>query len=286
MLSRLYKTKLESLKKEFQVLKSRRHVFLNHLHTAELPDFIFNTVPCTTDSLSLAEIQAFLCHSKIPKHTSIHKIDDIHRFKILHERLRMLPPETPITAALLLSCYEPLTLSGAARFRKMGEYIHFSTHKTAPPDQIPAFIQALLETYYTPSGFYVDNIARFHFEFKRIHPFLNYNDVIGMMLLNFQLHQFGLPPVIFRLKDRARYLSAFQAYQQEGSLRPLSTLLALAILESLHKRIAYLKGLNIITLSEFSTHSPDSLNALINQAKRQTLPAFRENGAWMIGAYT
>ena len=64
----------------------------------------------------------------------------------------------------------------------------------------------------------------------------------------------------------------------------MEKILALALMESLHKRIAYLKGEKIITLSEYAKGHEKSAPAIFNAARRQNIPAFREKGVWKIGA--
>jgi len=54
-------------------------------------------------------------------------------------------------------------------------------------------------------------------------------------------------------------------------------------MESLNKRITYLKGLEIITLTEYAKQTSESSNTLLNAARRQTISAFREKGVWKIG---
>jgi hypothetical protein len=49
------------------------------------------------------------------------------------------------------------------------------------------------------------------------------------------------------------------------------------------KRISYLKGYKIIKLSEYAKNENESLNTLLNMARRKTIPAFREKGVWKIG---
>jgi len=63
----------------------------------------------------------------------------------------------------------------------------------------------------------------------------------------------------------------------------MEKVLSLGLLESLHKRITYLKGEKIITLSEFTKKQNKSASALTNAARRQNIPAFREKGVWKIG---
>lgn len=44
-----------------------------------------------------------------------------------------------------------------------------------------------------------------------------------------------------------------------------------------------MKSLSIIKLSEYSKTNDRSQRSLLNAAKRQTIPAFREKGVWKIG---
>jgi len=54
-------------------------------------------------------------------------------------------------------------------------------------------------------------------------------------------------------------------------------------MESLHKRIAYLKGEQIVPLAEYIKKYKKSAPAVLNAARRQNIPAFREKGIWKIG---
>ena len=56
-----------------------------------------------------------------------------------------------------------------------------------------------------------------------------------------------------------------------------------ALIESLNKRITYLKGHEIISLVEYAKATKESKSSLLNKAKRQTIRAFREKGVWKIG---
>ena len=63
----------------------------------------------------------------------------------------------------------------------------------------------------------------------------------------------------------------------------MEKLITLALTESLHKRIAYLHGDRITPLADFARAHKRSIHALLNAARRQTVPAFREKGVWKIG---
>jgi len=63
----------------------------------------------------------------------------------------------------------------------------------------------------------------------------------------------------------------------------MEKIVTLALVESLHKRVAYLKGREIIRLSQHAKTDKKSIHTLLNAARRQTIPAFREKGVWKIG---
>jgi len=57
---------------------------------------------------------------------------------------------------------------------------------------------------------------------------------------------------------------------------------ALLLIESLHKRIALLTAKKIITVNQRAKSHRKNVNAYLNKAKRQTIPAFRMREKWMI----
>ena len=63
----------------------------------------------------------------------------------------------------------------------------------------------------------------------------------------------------------------------------MEKIISLAIMESLHKRITYLKGNKIIEAVEYAAKQDKPAPVILNAAKRQTIPAFRERGIWKIG---
>jgi len=63
----------------------------------------------------------------------------------------------------------------------------------------------------------------------------------------------------------------------------MEKIISLALTESLHKRVTYLKGEQIIKLSDYTRQRKKSAPAMSNAARRQNIPAFRERGVWKIG---
>ena len=62
----------------------------------------------------------------------------------------------------------------------------------------------------------------------------------------------------------------------------MEKVIELQLQESLHKRLAYLQGGEIINISEYAKRHSLNFISLLNKARRQTIPAFREKGKWKI----
>jgi len=84
-------------------------------------------------------------------------------------------------------------------------------------------------------------------------------------------------------KEKQIYYRSFNEYKDSKNPKTMEKVVALALLESLHKRLAYLRGDAIITLADHAKTMKKSIHAFSNAARRQTIPAFREKGVWKIG---
>jgi hypothetical protein len=106
---------------------------------------------------------------------------------------------------------------------------------------------------------------------------------MGRVIINYQLARLGFPGIIIRDKEKRIYYKSFSDYQNSKTTKPMEKIIANALMESLHKRIAYLRGEKITALADFAKAGKKSIHALLNAARRQTVPAFREKGVWKIG---
>ena len=90
-------------------------------------------------------------------------------------------------------------------------------------------------------------------------------------------------PINIKFIDRSKYYEAFTEYDTKGSTAVMEAIVAKALTNSYHKRLAYLEGKKIITLIEYAKTNKLSHSNLINKAARQTIEAFLEKGVWKIG---
>ncbi len=172
----------------------------------------------------------------------------------------------------------------AGKFRKIGEYVRVGTYIAPPPEHIEKIIEEIISEYTSEhDSYFIDKIAKFHLDFENLHPFVDGNGRIGRVLINYQLQQLGFPNLIIRDKEKQKYYNGFKEYRDNKNTKPMEKVLALALIESFHKRITYLKGETIITLIEHAKQLGKPAPVLLNAAGRQTIPAFREKGVWKIG---
>ncbi len=90
-------------------------------------------------------------------------------------------------------------------------------------------------------------------------------------------------PINIKFIDRKLYYDAFQEFDDKRKTSIMEEIVGKAITNSYHKRLAYLEGMEIVTLSEYAKREKKSHSNLINKAHRQTIEAFFEKGVWKIG---
>ncbi len=80
----------------------------------------------------------------------------------------------------------------------------------------------------------VENICRklaaSHIKFERIHPFVDGNGRTGRFILNQQLCNYGLPPIVF--KDKSKYRQAFRKYENNKDVSFMQHLIVRGLCDS------------------------------------------------------
>jgi Fic family protein len=279
--------RIQNLKTEYETLKKGKESLLVMVDEAEVAEAVYNSNAIENSTLTLQETEKILLEMAVAREVSVREVFEAKNLARVVEYIRNKSQETEVNKELILFLHQML-IGGikddiAGRFRKTGEYVRVGSHVAPAPEKVEGMIDALLSEYVADvTSFFVDKIAKFHLEFETVHPFCDGNGRIGRVLINYQLQRSGFPGIIIRDKEKKDYYSTFAEYRDKKTAKKMEKILALSLTESLHKRITYLKGEKIITLSDYSKTSHVSASALSNAARRQNIPAFREKGVWKI----
>jgi Fic family protein len=288
MINKALKSNIRSLHTDYERLRTGKSSLLNLIIEAELPEAVYNSNAIENSTLTMRETERILLELEVSRNVSVREVFEAKNLARVTEFLRD-KPNYELTLENLLLLHKML-IGGiddsiAGRLRERNEYVRVGAHIAPAPEHLERLLEDLVVNFKASSDDHiVERVARFHLEFERIHPFNDGNGRIGRLLINLQLASASLPPVIIRNKGkRDYYYPAFREYQDSGRTQLLDRSLSLAVMESLHKRIAYLKGQTIVPLSDYAKETDQSPQTLLNAARRQSNQAFREKGVWKIG---
>lgn len=277
-----------SLRKRYYDALNGKEDLIKKINDAELSEYVYNSNAIENSTLTLEDTDKILNEIELKKFVSLREIFEAKNLARVMEYIDLNIKSLDLDANLILDLHKILMKDIndqiAGRFRTKGEYVRVGTHIASSPETINIKIMGMLSFYFGDgSENIVKKISQFHLEFEHIHPFVDGNGRIGRVLNNFILKKEGFVPINIKFLDREKYYSAFKEYELRGKTNIMEDLIGLAISNSYHKRLAYLEGKKIVTLSEYAKIKKVSHSALLNKANRQTIEAFTENGVWKIG---
>jgi len=284
------KDKIKVLKTRYDQLRKGKESLLAIIDESELSESVFNSNAIENSTLTLKETERILLELEVSRNVSVREVFEAKNLARVMEYTRGKAGEAELSIDMILLLHTMLmgniNDAIAGRFRAAGEYVRVGTHIAPAPEQVESMMEAILLEYSVDhTNYFADKIAKFHLDFETIHPFSDGNGRMGRVIINYQLMRFGFPNIIIRDKEKQAYYRAFGEYHDSKKAKSMEKLITLALMESLHKRIAYLHGDRIIPLADFARVHKKSIHALLNAARRQTVPAFREKGVWKIGNY-
>ncbi len=278
--------RIETLKKEYDRFKIGKQSLLKIIDEAEIPESVYNSNAIENSTLTLKETEKILLEMEVSRNVSLREVYEAKNLAGVMEYVRGESSEELSKETILL--FHQMLLGNidegiAGRLRKKEEYVRIGSFIAPPPEHIERMLEeALIEYSSNNISYFVDKIAKFHLQFETIHPFNDGNGRIGRVIINYQLYRLGFPGIIIRDKEKQIYYSSFKEYRDDKTIKTMGKIISLALMEALHKRTAYLKGSTIIEATEFAIQQNKPAPVILNAAKRQTIPAFREKGVWKI----
>ena len=283
------RTRFALLREAYAALKGGRESLLTLIDEAETPENVYNSNAIENSTLTLEETEKILLEMTLSRNVSVREVFEAKNLARVIACKRDKAKSEPLDENLLLLLHNML-MGGiddsiAGRFRRQGEFVRVGSHIAPAPEHVGRMVNEILLGYANDlDNYFLDKIARFHLDFENVHPFCDGNGRIGRVLINFQLLALDFPRIIIHNKEKQTYYRAFGEFNNRRQTKTMGKILALALLESLHKRTTYLRGENVIRLSDYIKQNKLSPSALTNAARRQTIPAFRERGVWKIGS--
>lgn len=284
-----YQDRLAPLRDQFLALQKTKQSLVILLDEAELVEGVYNSNAIENSTLTLKETEQILLQMEVSRDISLREVFEAKNLATVMQYVRHKLSGLVFDVDTILLLHSMLMTNInpqiAGRFREKDEYVRIGAYIGADPKHVKRRVEQMVEKFSNDITINsIEKIAWFHLEFERIHPFVDGNGRIGRLLINLQLLKMGYPQIIIRNKEKKYYYAAFRQFEDHGNQKPMQYVLYLALAESLHKRIAYLRGEEIMELSEFAKKSAISIHTLLNKARRQTIPAFREKGVWKIGS--
>lgn len=281
-------SQIQSLRERYYKALPGKESLLKIIDEAEVSDQVYNSNAIENSTLSLEETEKILLEIDLDRYVSEREIYEAKNLARVTEYIEKKSKEEELSRAAILLLHKMLIGNIkediAGRFRRGDEWVRVGAHIGADPKDIERLVDEVLTTYFADREHnIIVRISHLHLAFESVHPFCDGNGRIGRVLNNYALLREGYVPVNITFADRARYYDAFIEYDKSGATKTMEEIIGRALANSYHKRLAYLEGKKIITLSEYAKKQKLSYSNLLNKANRQTIEAFQEKGVWKIG---
>ena len=267
--------RISELFAQFQLKSKEQESLLTMVDDTEIAERVYNSNAIENSTLTLPETEKILIQLEINRCVSLREVFEAKNLALVYSYIKKTAPKQLLNIEMILLLHKMLLTN--IRDEVIG----------LPPEFIVERIQEILINYNSRIEIpFIHRIAMLHVEFESIHPFIDGNGRIGRVINNYLLTREGFPPIIVRNKEKETYYKAIRSYDDSQNFKPMIRVVELVALESLHKRLAYLNGLEIIPLAKYAENNQSnqsSFHSLLNSARRQTIPAFREKGVWKIG---
>ncbi len=284
---KVYK-KIQELRERYYKAIVGKDTLLQMIAEAEVSDQVYNSNAIENSTLSLEETDKILLQIELDRYISEREIFEAKNLARVVTYIESKSKEKELSFDVILSLHKMLISNIrddiAGRFRNNDEWVKVGNHIAPNPLEVADRLQKVITEYNSNSADpIIKRIAKFHLGFEYVHPFVDGNGRIGRVLNNYLLMRGGYVPINIKFIDRQSYYDAFREFQTNGGTKIMETIVAKALTNSYHKRLAYIENKVIMNLSDYAKEYKLSHANLINKAKRQTIEAFMERGVWKIG---
>lgn len=280
--------RIKELRERYYKAVVGKESLLKMIAETEVSDQVYNSNAIENSTLSLEETDKILMQIDLDRYISEREIFEAKNLARVVTYIESKSKERELDFEMILLLHKMLISNIrddiAGRFRNKDEWVRVGNHIAPNPLEVGGLLQKVITEYNSKSAeSIVERIAKFHLGFEYIHPFVDGNGRIGRVLNNYLLMREGYVSINIKFIDRKMYYDAFEEFQKSGGTRIMEAIVAKALTNSYHRRLAYLENKVIMNLSDYAKKYKLSHANMINKAKRQTIEAFLERGVWKIG---
>lgn len=285
--SRILK-QIQTLKERYCRLAPDKKALIKLINETEVAEQVYNSNAIENSTLTLDETEKILMQIDLDRFINERELFEAKNLARVVEYINQKATEKELALDTILLLHKMLISNIrddiAGRFRNEDEWVRVGNYIAPNPNEVLGLLKEMLVQYQTKDA---DNIirriAKLHLTFEHIHPFVDGNGRIGRVINNYALLRDNFVPINIKFINRKEYYDAFQEFDQHKTTTIMEEIVGKALVQSFHKRLAYLEGKKIITLSAYAKQENSSHSNLLNKASRQTIEAFLEKGVWKIG---
>lgn len=280
--------KINRLRARYYAASAGKQQLLELIGEAEVAEQVYNSNAIENSTLTFEETEKILLQIDLDRYISEREIFEAKNLARVVSYINKKAKERELDIDLILLLHKMLLSNirddAAGRFRNNDEWVRVGSYIAIDPKEVPDRLEKMIAEYNANiNESIIKKVARLHLTFEHIHPFVDGNGRIGRVLNNYLLIREGFVPVNIKFVDRKKYYEAFKEFDAGQKTEIMEKIVGRALLNSYHKRLAYLEGKKIITLKEYAKANNLSHSNAINKANRQTIEAFLEKGVWKIG---
>ena len=273
--------KINSLRERYYQASNGQDALILLLAEAEVAEQVYNSNAIENSTLTLEETEKILLQIDLDRFITEREIFEAKNLARVVSYINKKAKEKELNLDVILSLHKMLLANirddVAGRFRRINEYVRVGSHIAPQSAEVVERLEKMLADYNAASHEnIIKRIAKLHLVFEYTHPFIDGNGRIGRVINNYLLIREGFVPINIKFIDRQKYYAAFREFDIKGSTLVMEEIVAKALTNSYHKRLAYLEGKKIITLLDYAKINKISHSNLINKAHRQTIEAFLE----------
>jgi Fic family protein len=280
--------KISLLRKRYYQSLLGKESLITLISEAEVAEQVYNSNAIENSTLTLEETEKILLQIDLDRYINEREIFEAKNLARVVSYIDKKAKEKELSLDMILFLHQMLISNIrddiAGKFRKENEFVRVGSYIAPNPKEVIERLEKMLSEYNASSHEnIIKRIALLHLTFECTHPFIDGNGRIGRVLNNYLLIREGFVPINIKFINRQKYYEAFKEFEEKQTTHIMEEIVGKALTNSYYKRLAYLEGKKIVTLSEYANINKISYSNLLNKAGRQTIEAFLEKNIWKIG---